>query len=760
MLERDAGGKPRTFFLIPLLGAPAMKSGSMKTIALAAHRWAGLLLAPLFLLIIISGGILALKPVVEDPRFASAPPAVETSALVSALKNADPRGQVRQMSLSQDGRAMILSSQAATGPEGAFSIATGEAVAGMSSSIDIFGIAKSFHKDLLLGAGLIILVATYIMLGIILAGPFLGWLRFRNTIAGWHLAAGWVALPIIILAPLTGILMSLHLGSGAMPSIRQSSPPLALWRGVEAVAQEPAVDSITFARRFKMGSVLVDAKTAGGSVTYLVDGTQKAVALEDGPGLVKSLHEGIWAGAWSGLLNLLISIILTGLTVTGMWSWVRRWRQTHRRSGSADADILVAHASQTGTAGQLAEATFRALEGGGTKVACMSLSGVRPDDLQRYRHVSIIASTTGEGDLAEPGRAFLKALQGISGLKASFSILALGDRRYKHFCAGGEMMRSAMLAAGAEEAIPMVRADGAPHSAWRDWLAQVEDKLGISAGEVDAPPTDVPVSLELRQRSRLDNPGAGDTSETWQVVFAVAGNATFRPGDLLMLSPGGGEPERCYSIGNSGLLEQGRIVLTVSRNIWTDETGTERYGQMSNLLCRELPVDRRLTGSIRRHPHFNPPEDPSTPIIMVATGCGVAPFIGFIEERSSVSGKAGPAWLMFGNRYRKGDFLYRETLVEWQEQGALTQLSIAFSRDSDDGRYITDKIVAQGSAIIALLRDKGGILYVCGRTRLGEGVETALVQALVAKDNLSDQEAETTVRKWKATGSLRQDLFD
>jgi|GEM_PF-436397 len=737
-----------------------MQTTSIKSLALSVHRWIGLILAPLFLLIAISGGVLAVKPIVEDPLFAGAQPGADSTSVIPALQIADPKGQARQLTVTADGQAMILSSQAETGPNGIFSISSGQMVANATKPVDIFGIAKSLHKDLLLGAGLVVVIASYLMLGIILIGPFLGWLRFRNTITGWHLAAGWLALPFIIIAPLTGVLMSLHLGSGTMPVIQQSSPPLALAQGVKAVSENPDVKSITFVRRFQKGSVMVSAETAHGSARYVVDGSHKAQPLEGGPGLIKSLHEGIWAGAWSGLLNLAISIILTGLTLSGIWSWMRRWRQTRIRLGVENADILVAHASQTGTAARLAQATSRALEDGGVRVACMSLSGLRPNMLSSYHQVLIIASTTGQGVLAEPGRAFLHDLQKLSNMKMRFSILALGDRRYDHFCGGAETLRTALLKAGAEESIAMVRVDGAPEVAWQEWLSQVQGELGAAAVELRALQADEPVNLKLVERTRLDNPDVEDSGETWQVVFSVGGETAFRPGDLLMLSPGQGQPERCYSIGSSSLLDPDRLALTVSKHSWTDENGDIRLGRMSALLCRDMAVGTCLTGSIRHHPHFNPPEDPATPIIMVAAGCGVAPFTGFIEERSLDPAASGASWLMFGNRRREGDFLYGAELSKWQSEGNLTQLHTAFSRDSDDGSYITDQIALHGRSIVELIRDEGAILYVCGRTRLGRGVEEALVDALIANDNLSETEAEQTVQKWKATGSLRQDLFD
>ena len=44
----------------------AMTVRSVTDLLLLAHRWVGLALAPLFLLVLLSGAVLAFKPIVED----------------------------------------------------------------------------------------------------------------------------------------------------------------------------------------------------------------------------------------------------------------------------------------------------------------------------------------------------------------------------------------------------------------------------------------------------------------------------------------------------------------------------------------------------------------------------------------------------------------------------------------------------------------------------------------------------------------------
>jgi sulfite reductase (NADPH) flavoprotein alpha-component len=726
----------------------------IKQALLLAHRWAALVLAPLFLLILLSGAVLAFKPIVDDLGAGTEPAAaaaVDAASLVALLDRVDPQGAARSVAVGGDGRTVGLQGG---GPPAAFDLATGAAVAAPKAGFDLFDFAKRLHKDLLVGAGILVEIAAYGMVLIVVLGPLLAWPRLRNTLLGWHTVLGWAVLPLAAMLPVTAVLMTLHLGGPALPPA-PAGEPLPLARAIERAAAEADLSHLAMARSFRGNSVLVATR---GGPSYVIAGNQ--VTPLAGPGLVKALHEGTWAGAWSGALNLVGALALAGLTATGTVSWARRWRQGRRRTGDVGAELLVAHASQTGMAARLAKATAEALRAGGSKVAEGSLAGLDPAELKDFRHVLLIVSTTGEGEVPEPGRAFLRKLAGADLAGASFALLALGDSRYARFCAGGGTMRDALLAAGASEAVPMVRADGEPGDTWRGWLAETSGRLGIAAGEAAAPEPDRPVTLTLIAREQLNDPGDPDTHEAWSLTFESKEPLAFHPGDLILIAPREGEPERPYSIGSTPLEDPRRLLLTVGLESWVDEGGETRLGAASGMLCRRLQVGDVLQAKLRRHPGFNPPEDPRRPMIMVATGCGIAPFVGFLAERAAVDGKA-PAWLMFGNRKRAGDFFYRDRLEGWRRAGHLTRLDAAFSRDPGDGAYVQDRLLQAGAEILDWLDRRDAVLYACGReSTLGVGLAAALNEILVRHGQATPEAAERRIERWAADGKLRRDLFD
>lgn len=101
---------------------------------------------------------------------------------------------------------------------------------------------------------------------------------------------------------------------------------------------------------------------------------------------------------------------------------------------------------------------------------------------------------------------------------------------------------------------------------------------------------------------------------------------------------------------------------------------------------------------------FTIPQDLSTPLILIGRGTGVSPFIGFLEERSIIRNNkkpSGKAWLFFGCRNPKLDFIYEKELNFYKENGTLDKLIVAFSRVEDSPiRYIQVTIIIFSKLLI------------------------------------------------------------
>ena len=181
---------------------------------------------------------------------------------------------------------------------------------------------------------------------------------------------------------------------------------------------------------------------------------------------------------------------------------------------------------------------------------------------------------------------------------------------------------------------------------------------------------------------------------------------------------------RYYSISSSPKLgpDPTRASICVGLVSGTTAAGRPHLGPGSQTVHAARPGDTIL-GTVRAlQSRFRLPKDPATPCVFVGPGTGVAPMIGFLEEREALQagGAAlGPALLFFGCR-NEDDFLFKDRLEGWVGTGVLTGLHVAFSRPAEGAArpkaYVQDLLAREAAAVWPLLAG-GGHFYVCGDAR-------------------------------------------
>ncbi|MFC8533361.1 molybdopterin-dependent oxidoreductase [Streptomyces sp. NPDC057249] len=214
---------------------------------------------------------------------------------------------------------------------------------------------------------------------------------------------------------------------------------------------------------------------------------------------------------------------------------------------------------------------------------------------------------------------------------------------------------------------------------------------------------------------------------------------------------------RLYSISSSPLTDPDRLSLTVSVVRYENTHGRPRAGVCSPFLADAGP-DTRVPVFVRRAPHFRPPARPDAPMVMVGPGTGVAPFIGFLEERRARR-DPGPNWLFFGEQHRATDFYYEEELTSFLADGTLTRLDTAFSRDQRAKVYVQDRMREHGAKLWSWLRD-GAHFYVCGdAARMAKDVDRALRDIAVAHGGLDPEAAALYVKQLAADKRYVRDVY-
>ena len=145
-------------------------------------------------------------------------------------------------------------------------------------------------------------------------------------------------------------------------------------------------------------------------------------------------------------------------------------------------------------------------------------------------------------------------------------------------------------------------------------------------------------------------------------------------------------------------------------------------------------------------------------MIMVGPGTGIAPFLSFLQERQ-IRKAGGKNWLFFGDQKSASDFLYEDQLTAWRDDGLLTRLDTAFSRDQADKIYVQDRMRENGSELFSWLED-GGSFFVCGdASRMAKDVDVALHEIVESQGKMSASDAKAYVKKLKDDGRYSRDVY-
>lgn len=214
---------------------------------------------------------------------------------------------------------------------------------------------------------------------------------------------------------------------------------------------------------------------------------------------------------------------------------------------------------------------------------------------------------------------------------------------------------------------------------------------------------------------------------------------------------------RLYSISSSHNATPGRVSLTVDAVRYSIGT-RPRWGVASTFLAERVAPGDTVPVYVQRAHGFGLPANPDTPIIMCGPGTGIAPFRAFLHDRRATKAP-GRNWLFFGHQRRASDFFYEDELTAMKEEGLLTNLTLAWSRDGDEKIYVQDRMREHGAELFAWL-EQGAHFYVCGDAkRMAKDVELALVDIVAAHGGRSAEAAQAYLAGLKKAGLYQADVY-
>merc|ERR1712032_704806 len=199
---------------------------------------------------------------------------------------------------------------------------------------------------------------------------------------------------------------------------------------------------------------------------------------------------------------------------------------------------------------------------------------------------------------------------------------------------------------------------------------------------------------------------------------------------------------RYYTVASSNMKKENEFEIIISQVNWTGGDNKENRMGLTSAYYNNLhndfklktevaegdeSINKQFTKIIIKDSFFRLPKETNSPILLFATGTGVAPYIGFMQEleiRKKLGENENNTVMFFGSKNKNYDFIYENEITNWNKEKIIENLFLAFSRDQEQKNYIQDVFVKN----IDLVKNnlEGCFIYVCGGVSMGNSLHNEL----------------------------------
>ncbi|KQV50754.1 oxidoreductase [Pelomonas sp. Root1217] len=728
------------------------------------HRWLGLTLGTLAVVLGVTGAMLAADPVQQSWQAPAAPGDLPVATLVERVtRNIPGADEIRRLPSG----AIVVFGFAGDQPQASYVDPADGRVLGAWQASALPRWVKNLHRSLLLGdAGRWGAAGIALAMGLLCSSALVlllrrmgGWRRLAARVHGTlaqriHVVAGRVVLAVLCLTSLTALTMSastlglVDLDASAEPEVASVGTGTFLPGAQLAALQGLAVRDL---RKLSLPGA-ADAQDTWKVTTAQGQGwidrySGRMLAWQDATlaqrvyDLAVVLHTGEAAWPWAVVLGLASASVLV-FWLSGLLIWWQARRLAPRITGNAPlagADVLIFVASEGGSTWGFAQTLSDALGRGGHRVHLSALENFRTT--AAARQVLVLAATYGEGQAPAHAAHALAHIAKLDAGAVPVTVLGFGDRQYPAFCAFAKALDQTLRDRGWPALLPLDCIHQQSAQQFGRWGVALAQALGEPLVLEHVPR--LPPTTTLTLTARQDFPDAyGQAAAILRFArpeqgvgarLRGHGLARFVAGDLVAILPPGSAVPRYYSLA-SGCAD-GFLEICVR--------------QMPGGLCSThllgLQTGDRITAFIRANPDFALPRTRHE-VLLIGAGTGVAPLAGFIRRNDGHR----PMHLYFGGRDPARDFYFRPDIEHWLSDGRLATLQTAFSRVPDGGGYVQDALRRDAARVCGLMA-QGAIVRVCGSRDMARGVAETL-DAVLAPLQLS-------VAKLKARERYAEDVF-
>ncbi len=704
------------------------------------HRWLGLTVGTLAVVLGITGSVLAIDPVQQAWQAPAAPGDLPVATLVERVTRTVPGAEeIRHLPSG----AIVVFSFAGDQPQASYVDPVDGRVLGAWQASALPRWVKNLHRSLLLGdagrwgaAGIALTMGLLCVSALVLLLRRMGgWRQLAARVRGSlaqriHVVAGRVVLAVLCLTSLTALTMSAStLGLVELDS-RVEPEVLSVFTGQPDLpgAQLATLQSLAVQDLRKLNFPgTTDPEDTWNVATAQGQGwidrySGQMLAWQDATLAQRIydwavvLHTGEAAWPWAVVLGLVgASVLLFWLSGVVIW-WQARRQAPHITGNTplAQADVLIFVASEGGSTWGFAQTLQDALSQGGHRVHTSALENFRTT--AATRQVFVLAATYGEGQAPAHASRALEHIAKLSAGAVPVTVLGFGDRQFPAFCAFAVALDQTLRAQGWPTLLPLDcihQQSGQQFARWGVALAQALGEPLVLEHVPRVPPT-----TALTLVARQDYPGVtGQATAILRFAWPAQGPgarlrghglARFAAGDLLGIVPPGSTVPRYYSLASG----------------WKDGFVEICVRQMPGGLCSThllgLQMGDSITAFVRSNPGFALPRT-RRPVLLIGAGTGVAPLAGFIRRND----RRSPMHLYFGGRDPARDFYFGPDIQRWLGEGRLATLQTVFSRVPDGGGYVQDALRRDAERVRGLVA-QGAIVRVCGSRAMAQGVAETL----------------------------------
>jgi len=291
------------------------------------------------------------------------------------------------------------------------------------------------------------------------------------------------------------------------------------------------------------------------------------------------------------------------------------------------ANLTILYGSETGHSHELAEKLAEKAANKNITATVFNMYDYDTKKLNEEENVAIIVSTHGEGDPPDMAADFHKFIIGKRAPKLgklNFSVLALGDKSYKHYCKTGEDIDGALRELGAFRISPLVKCDVDYEVNAEIWMNNFLLNMAPTAKSVNGENKTASQVIEYSKKNpfmatvleKVKITGRDSDKEVYHLELSLEESGlTYEPGDAvgifavnpeslveLILQKTGFDPEYMVTLDNGEMTIREAISHHLEITVLTFDT-VKKYYEKTNLpeLGKLLNDDKLLDEYLYGH---------------------------------------------------------------------------------------------------------------------------------------------------------------